>query len=164
MASCTRMPMCKNANKRLFMLRSLKRFGFSKSGLITVYRGYIRPLLEYSDVINFGILASLLNKPTNLKEFKKELWELFLVLIMFRMLMLWMCVMLIVYQPGGSNIVLSFAQSLPKCSRASKLLPPCRGVIYGRQLWSNAKHSQPRARTNRYASSPIPYYVQLINP
>ena len=43
--------MCKNANKRLFMLRSLKHFGFSKSELITVYRGYIRPLLEYADVI-----------------------------------------------------------------------------------------------------------------
>ena len=58
---------------------------------------------------------------------------------------------------------LKFAQSLPKCSRTSKLLPPCRGEIHGRQLRSNAKLTQPRARTNRYACSPIPYYVELIN-
>ena len=41
----------KNAAKRLFMLLSLKRFGFNKSEVVTVYKGYIRPLLEYSDVI-----------------------------------------------------------------------------------------------------------------
>ena len=55
----------------------------------------------------FGIRVSLPIRPTNLKEFKKGLWELFLVLIIFHMLMLWMYVMLIVYLPGGSNIVWS---------------------------------------------------------
>ena len=74
-----------------------------------------------------------------------------------------MCVMLIVYLPGGSNISLKFAQSLPKCSWTSKLVPPCIGEIHGRQLRNNAKLTQPRARTNRYACSPIPYYVELIN-
>ena len=58
---------------------------------------------------------------------------------------------------------LKFAQSLPKCSQTSKLLPPCRGEIHGRQLRNNTKLTQPRARTNRYACSPIPYYVELIN-
>ena len=58
---------------------------------------------------------------------------------------------------------LKFGQSLPKCSRTSKLLPPCRGEIHGRQLRNNAKLTQPRACTNRYACSPIPYYVELIN-
>ena len=43
------------------------------------------------------------------------------------------------------------------------LFPPCRGEIHGRQLRNNAKLTQPRARTNRYACSPIPYYVELIN-
>ena len=54
-------------------------------------------------------------------------------------------------------------QSLPQCSRTSKLLPPCRGKIHGRQLRNNAKLTQPPARTNRYACSPIPYNVHLIN-
>ena len=85
------------------MLRSLKRFGFNKSELVTVYKGYIRPLLEYSDVIWHSSLTS--NQTHQLERVQKGLWELFLVLIIFHMLMLWMCVMLIVYLPGGSNIV-----------------------------------------------------------
>ena len=60
-----------NAAKRLFMLRSLKRFGFIKSKLVTVYKGYIRPLLEYSDVIWRSSLTS--NQTPSLKEFKKGL-------------------------------------------------------------------------------------------
>ena len=50
-----------------------------------------------------------------------------------------------------------------RITRTGKLLPPCRGEIHGRQLRNNAKLTQPRARTNRYACSPIPYYVELIN-
>ena len=42
----------------LFILRSLKHFGFNKSELVTVYKGYIRPLLEYSDVIWHSSLTS----------------------------------------------------------------------------------------------------------
>ena len=106
----------------------------------------------------FGIRVSLPIRPTSLKEFKKGLRELFLVLIMIRMQMLWMCVMLIVYEHS-----LKFVQSLPQCSRTSKLLPPCRGEIHGRKLRNNAKLAQPCARTNRYASSSIPYHVDLIN-
>ncbi len=42
---------CKNANKRLFILAKLKRFGFNTAELITIYSCYVRPLLEYADVI-----------------------------------------------------------------------------------------------------------------
>ena len=37
-----------NASKRIFMLRRLKYFGFTKDDLILIYISYIRPLLEYS--------------------------------------------------------------------------------------------------------------------
>ncbi|XP_072037647.1 uncharacterized protein [Amphiura filiformis] len=50
--------MWKNSNRRLFMLRSLKKFGFNTSELVTIYRGYIRPLVEYSDVIWHSTLTS----------------------------------------------------------------------------------------------------------
>ena len=39
------------ANKRLFMLRTLKQFGFSSDELRVVYGGYVRPILEYADVV-----------------------------------------------------------------------------------------------------------------
>ena len=155
--------MNKNAAKRLFMLRSLKRFGFSKSELVTVLRVTFVPCSNI--LMLFGIRVSLPIRPTGLKEFKKGLWELFLVLIIFHMLICFGCMWCwsFICPEGATYCSLKFAQSLPKCSRTSKLLPPCRGEIHGSQLRNNAKLTQPRARTNRYACSPIPYYVELIN-
>ena len=43
--------MLKKANKRLFMLRSLKRFGFDQEELTVVYKSYVRPVIEYADVV-----------------------------------------------------------------------------------------------------------------
>ena len=43
--------MLKKANRRLFMLRSLKRFGFDQEELEVVYKCYVRPVLEYGDVV-----------------------------------------------------------------------------------------------------------------
>ena len=53
--------MISKTNRRLYMLRMLKRFGFKKDELITVYKGYIHPLLEYADVV--WNHPSHLNKP-----------------------------------------------------------------------------------------------------
>ena len=33
------------------MLRNLKRFGFNPTELSIIYKGYVRPLLEYGDVV-----------------------------------------------------------------------------------------------------------------
>ena len=43
--------MLSKANKRLFMLRSLKKFGFDQDELTVVYKSYLRPVLEYGDVV-----------------------------------------------------------------------------------------------------------------
>jgi hypothetical protein len=113
--------MCKNANKRLFMLRTLKRFGFNTSELVTVYRGYIRPLLEYSDVIWHSALTTKLAQ--KLESVQRRALRIIL----------------------GSNFVsydnaldvcnfdylsarreqhsLKFAQSLAECSRTKKVAP-----------------------------------------
>ena len=39
--------MLQKANKRLFILRSLKRFDFDQD----VYKSYVRPVIEYADVV-----------------------------------------------------------------------------------------------------------------
>ena len=153
--------MCKNANKRLFMLRSLKRFGFHTSELVTVYRGYIRPLLEYSDVIWHCALTSKL--ALKLERVQKRALRIILgpSFISYRNA-LDVC-NFDYLSARREQHSLKFAQSLAECSRTKRLLPACRGQAHGRQLRNNAKLTQPRARTNRYAESPIPYYVKLIN-
>ena len=78
--------MLKKATKRLFMLRTLKRFGFSSDELHVVYGGYVRPILEY---VLCGIQASLSNNQETLNPFKEEHVTLFLGIHMNHMLMLW---------------------------------------------------------------------------
>ena len=104
------MQMSKNVNKHIFMLRSLKHFGSINLSWSLCTGLHLTPAQIL--LMLFGIQVSLPIRPTSLKEFKKGLWELFLGLIMFHMLMLWMCVMLIVYQPRGSNIVSSLRNPL----------------------------------------------------
>ena len=43
--------MLTKANSMLFMLRTLKPFGFCANELSVVYSGYIRPILEYVDMV-----------------------------------------------------------------------------------------------------------------
>ena len=153
--------MNKNAAKRLFMLCSLKRFGFNKSELVTVYKGYIRPLLEYSDVIWHSSLTS--NQTHQLERVQERALRIILGTDYISYANALDVCDVDRLSARREQHSLKFAQSLPQCSRTSKLLPPCRGEIHGRQLRNNAKLTQPRARTNRYACSPIPYYVELIN-
>ena len=40
--------MCIKANQKFFMLRILKEAGFSSQELVTIYKGYMRPVLEYA--------------------------------------------------------------------------------------------------------------------
>ena len=45
-------------NKQLFMLRSLKRFGFDQGELSIAYKNYVRPVVEYADVVKHSGLLS----------------------------------------------------------------------------------------------------------
>ena len=127
----------KNANKRLFMLRSLNVLGLVNLN----NRVYIRNLLEYSDIIWHSSLTS--NQANQLERFQKRALR-------------------IVLGPNYVSYVnalgvcdierlsarreqhsLRFVHFVPQCNRTSKLLTPYRGEIKGRQVRNNAKIYQP---------------------
>ena len=112
----------KNAAKRRFMLRSLKRFGFNKSGLVTVYKGYIRPLLEYSDVIWHSSLTS--NQTHQLERVQKRALRIILGTdyISYANALDVCDVDRLSARREQHN--LKFAQSLPKCNQTSKAWEP----------------------------------------
>ena len=78
--------MLKKCNGRLFMLRTLKRFNLPLCDLITIYTGYVRPILEYCAPVSTQI--SLRSKLIILKEYKNEHVKSFSVLITVLMKML----------------------------------------------------------------------------
>ena len=123
-----------------------------------MYRIYIRPLLEYSAVIWHSSLTS--NQAYQLEMVQKRALRIVLGhnYVSYANA-LGVCD---VDQPGGSNIVLSLGIPFPNVTGliGCTLHTEAR---YGRQLRNDPELNQPRARTNRYASSPVPYYGELIN-
>ena len=51
--------MLKKANSRLYMLRNLKRFGFTSDELAVIYKGYVRPLLDRVWGCSLGIFIDM---------------------------------------------------------------------------------------------------------
>ena len=153
--------LCKNANKRLFMLRTLKRFGFNTSELITVYRGYIRPIIEYADVIWHSSLT--LKQSQTLESIQRRACKIMLGFEYVSYVNALEICDLDLLSARRETHCLNFARSLLKSERTKMLIPPSRQEIHGKQLRNSTNITQLRARTNRFAQSPIPYYIGLLN-
>jgi hypothetical protein len=143
------------------MLRSLKRFGFTTSELITVYRGYIRPLLEYSDVIWHSSMTS--KQSNTLENIQKRSCRIILRRRFNSYINALQICDLEPLSVRREQHCLSFARSLSLSDRTRKLLPPSRLESHGRHLRNNTTITQINSRTNRFAKSPIPFYIGLLN-
>ena len=131
--------LCKNAYKHLFMLHTLKRFVFNISELITVYCGYIRPIIEYTDVI-WHSSQLLRNKLRLCRVFKEGPVESSWVMSMSHMLMPLKYVILIFCLLGQRFtvwIVLIPCQNLS----ALKCLSPPAGRRFMADSWEMASRS-----------------------
>ena len=49
----------KRANAKLYMLRSLVKYGLSREDLIAIFIGYIRPILEHAAPVWSGIIIQI---------------------------------------------------------------------------------------------------------
>jgi hypothetical protein len=153
--------MLKKANTRLFMLRTLKRFGFDQDELTIVYKSYVRPVLEYADVIWHSGLTC--KQASDLERIQRRAVR---TILGYK------------YIPYSKSIkkcnintlsdrrvehCQTFANGLSTNPRTSDLLPPTRFSVHGRSLRNAHDLTQLRAKTNRFKQSPIPFYVSLLN-
>ena len=153
--------MLQKANKRLFMLRSLKHFGFDRDELRVVYGSYVRPILEYADVVWHSGITEKQSK--NIETIQKRAcrtimgnsyvsYNQALTTCKFDSLSV-----------RREQHCRRFAEGLPSNERTKDLLPPTRFRCHGRSLRNNDNVSQFKFRTNRFHDSPIPYHVDLLN-
>jgi hypothetical protein len=151
----------KKANRRLYMLRMLKKFGFNHEELITVYRGYIRPLLEYCDTVWHSSLTAGQSK--TLEQLQRRACRIVLGRNFTSYLDALCDCDLESLHGRRVDHCLRFAEGLSNSSRTNDLLPPARGVAHGRNLRNAHKLSQLFARTSRFQNSPIPFFTSLLN-
>ncbi len=153
--------MLTKANSRLFLLRTLKRFGFSPEELRVAYGGYIRPILEYADVVWHSSLTA--KQRNDIEAIHRRAcrtilgrqylsYDDALELCNFDTL-----------SDRREDHCRRFAEGLSQINRTSGLIPPTRGECHGRALRNSKKFLTPRARTERFKNSPVPFFITLLN-
>ena len=143
------------------MLRSLKRFGFNSNELCVVYKGYVRPLVEYADVVWHSSLT--INQSNTIEKVQKTA-----------------CRIILGYSYTSYNDALNecgieslvdrrkghclkFAAGLSQCPQTKDLIPPNRKEAHGRELRNSSSISNLSHRTARFSRSPVPYFIELLN-
>jgi hypothetical protein len=153
--------MISKTNRRLYMLKMLKRFGFKKDELITVYKGYVRPLLEYADVVWHSSLTMKQAKSIeqiqrracrivlghNFKSYDNALTDCRIESLATR----------------RTDHCLKFAEGLANTERTKDLVPPRRLKNHPRMCSHTQTIPQLRFRTTRFKNSPVPYFIELLN-
>ena len=143
------------------MLQTLKKFGFTTDELTDVYKGYVRPMMEYADVV---WNSSLTKEQVHILE---KLQRRACKIILGNTFNSYQEALKIC---GIETLVdrrlahcCKFAESLFKCKQTDNIIPPVRKTIYGRELRNSHFISLLPCRTTRFKNSPIPFYINLLN-
>ena len=154
--------MIKKANQRLFMLRSVNKFGFDHEELVTIYKSYVRPIIEYGDVVWHSGLSQ--QQAYDLERIQKRACRTILGFNNYTSYLkaLDTCGLNSLHERRDKHC-LKFASGLADNERTKHLMPPLRSAIHGRNLRNSNHLSQLPFKTKRFQQSPIPYFVSLVN-
>ena len=149
------------SSKKLFMLRSLKRFGFSTVELRATYNSYVRPVLEYADVIwHSGINT---NQSSSIESVQKRACKIILGTNYQSYESALQALNIDLLSTRRECHCLKFATNIQNNERCNFLFPPSRLASHGKNLRNSHNISKLPAKTRRFQTSPIPYYIELIN-
>ena len=149
------------ANRRMQMLRSLIPFHLPQQDLLTIYTGFIRPLLEYAaPAWHPGLTIDHSNK---IERLQKRALRLILGPLYQSYEEALRHTNLESLKDRRNRLCLKFAESLAKDDRFRLWLPPLRQDMRSRTLRRANPYQPIRCRTDRYKKSPIPFFVSLLN-
>ena len=152
--------MCAKASRKMFMMRKLKEAGFSSNELLTVYKGYMRPVLEYAAPFwHAGLSQTQMSQLENVQKrackhilgrnyisYPDSLADLELDSLQDRRL----------------KICREFALKASTSERFSNWFSPSD---YGSAMTLRKRNmfKPPKCNTKRYQQSPIPFMTHLLN-
>ena len=149
----------KRANAKLYMLRSLAKFGLSHEDLITVFIGYIRPILEYATPVWSGGLTfaqkerlERIQKRALRIIFGKEYQSYATALTRSKLMTL---------ESRWQELCINFFKKTLLCINQFKQFIAQR--VHNRSLRKTTKIPEPRCKTKRMQNSPIPNLIRLYN-
>ena len=149
------------ANKRMYMLSALIPFKLPLCDLVTIYTGFIRPVVEYAvPVWHPGLTLAQSNQ---------------IELVQKRALRLIMGPSYSSYQDALASTKLTsletrriqlchkFARAITKSTYFSSWFPLKQQYNDTRSCRKNSRYHTVRCRTERYRKSPIPFLTNLLN-
>ena len=149
----------KKCNKKLYMFRMVKKYKLPIADLVTIYTGYIRPVLEYCvPVFNGGLT---LKQVQSLERVQKRVCRIILgkdyisyenAIVECKLERL---------ETRREKLCIDFAKSLSNNPHCKDWLPKQKNV--GISLRSIPKFNQYKCKTNRFRNSAIPYFIDLLN-
>ena len=146
---------------KLNPLRTLKRFGFSSNELRVVHGGYVRPILEYADVVWHSSIT--FKQSRDIESIQRRACRIILGNSYESYVeALGTCQFDSLFE-RRENHCHRFAEGLPNNERTKSLLPPSRFECHGRSLRNSANISQIPVRMKRFENSPIPYFIKIFN-
>ena len=153
--------MLKKANKRLFMLRTLKRFGFSSDEVHVVYSGYVRPILEYADVVWHSSIT--FKQSRDIESIQRRACRIILGNSYESYVeALGTCQFDSLFE-RRENHCHRFAEGLPHNERTKSLLPPSRFETLSVMVAPSANILQIPVKTKCFENSPLPYFIKILN-
>ena len=146
---------------KLFMLRTLKKFGFSSKELSTVYKGYVRPILEYADVVWHSGITKKQSK--EIEHVKKRVCRIIQGNNYTSYSESLVACELDSLADRRREHCVNFAQDLVHNIRTESIMPPTRQMSHGRTLRNSHHFSSLPARTSRFYNSPVPFFIRILN-
>ncbi|KAI8518920.1 hypothetical protein Bbelb_021770 [Branchiostoma belcheri] len=141
----------KKASKRLFMLRKLRAFCLPVADLVTVYCGFIRPVLEYCAPVWHHSLTH--QQAATIEQVQKRACRTILGKHYTDYASALQQCGLETLENRRVNLCRKFAVSMEKSERTADLLPPARGQSTRRELRNSTKRTLPITRENEYLLS-----------
>ncbi|KAI8514761.1 hypothetical protein Bbelb_073520 [Branchiostoma belcheri] len=148
------------SNRKLFLLRRLKRFGVTTQNLTTVYIVYVRSTMEYAAPVWHPALTC--TQSARLERQQKRACRIILGTEYTDYTSALSTLNLDSLAERRTHLCLTFAKKLLN-SEFSDWLPPSRKQISGRNTRSANKLDIPICRTARHKNSAIPYMTNLLN-
>ena len=151
--------MLTKANSRLFLLRTLKRFGFSPEELRVAYSGYVRPILEYADVVWHSSLTA--KQCNDIEAIQRRACRTILGRQYFNYNDALDQCNFDTLSGRRENHSRRFAEGLSQNNRTSALIPPTREECHGRSMRNSKKYltSQGQDRALQKKSCAILYQL-----
>ena len=152
--------MLTSANRKLFVLCRLKKFGVKDPELVSIYTGYVRPVLEYAVPVWHSSLTA--SQSNSLERVQKRASRIILGQRYIGYTEALHTLKLCSLAERRTQLCLDFARKLFK-SNFRNWLPPLRKETPGQQTQNGGDLDTPTCRTERYKKSPIPYMCRLLN-